>query len=79
MRDNAAELFPRKVRKENQAGVELVRNFSRAKLRYKPPPNVARPTVGDEIDPESFPEEIEGLAKDTINCACTLYHGLRRF
>ncbi|KZV92646.1 WD40 repeat-like protein [Exidia glandulosa HHB12029] len=67
VRDNAAELFPRKVRKETLAGVELVRNFSRAKLRYKPPPNVARPVVGDEIDPESFPEEIEGLAKDTIN------------
>lgn len=67
VRENAAELFPRKVRKETQIGIEHIRSFSRAKLRYKPPPNVARPAVSDELDPESFPDEIEGLAKDTIN------------
>ena len=46
-----------------------MRSYSRAKLRYKPPPNVARPLVSDELDVESFPEEVEGLAKDTVNCA----------
>lgn len=35
------------------------------------PPNVARPIYGD-VDPESFPDEVEGLADDTIvflNCS----------
>jgi len=71
VRENAADLFPRKIRRENNAAVGMLQqNFRiRAKMRYKIPPNVARPHLEeDEIDSESFPAEIAGLAQDTIQC-----------
>lgn len=71
MRENAADLFPRKIRRENRT-VEgmLQQNFrTRATMRNKTPPSVAWSLLEeDEIDSESLPAEIEGLAQDTIHC-----------
>ncbi|KAH7099700.1 WD40 repeat-like protein [Auriculariales sp. MPI-PUGE-AT-0066] len=67
VRSNAAELFPRKIRKESNAPTELLRAYSRVKIRYKRPPNAARPIISDDLGMESFPQEIEGLAKDTMS------------
>ncbi|KZV92657.1 WD40 repeat-like protein [Exidia glandulosa HHB12029] len=68
VRDNASHLFPDDVGKETQVGVQLMRRYTRSTLRRsKPRPTVARPISNVEIDPESFPEEIEGLAKDAVN------------
>ncbi|KAH7099722.1 WD40 repeat-like protein [Auriculariales sp. MPI-PUGE-AT-0066] len=66
VRDNASELFPRKIRKESSAPAELLRGYFRGK-RLAVSPNIARSSIIDEIDMEDFPQEIEGLAKDTIN------------
>ncbi|KAG5646394.1 hypothetical protein DXG03_003717 [Asterophora parasitica] len=71
-RQNAADLFPRKI-------VHLTREFvpdaeqdhPKAKRRRrgrvvkaKGPPHAARPVVNENLDPEFFPEQLEALAKD---------------
>jgi WD repeat-containing protein 26 len=69
--ENAGELFPRKVQRRprdpDSAAKPKAKN-ARKKLaraaRYKAPPHVARPTVDENLDPESFPEQLECLATD---------------
>jgi WD repeat-containing protein 26 len=41
------------------------------RARRKPPPNVRRPTVDENLDPENFPEQLESFAADVttfLNC-----------
>jgi WD repeat-containing protein 26 len=41
------------------------------KRRRKPPPNVARPHVDEDLDPEEFPDQFRLLAKEVmtfLNC-----------
>ncbi|EIN08602.1 hypothetical protein PUNSTDRAFT_88042 [Punctularia strigosozonata HHB-11173 SS5] len=69
-RENAADLFPRKVARQPAAPPTSYTSKKRRKTR-KPPPHVARPTAGRDLDAEDFPEQIEGLASDVItflNC-----------
>ncbi|EAU89752.2 hypothetical protein CC1G_07477 [Coprinopsis cinerea okayama7 len=78
-RENAADLFPRKVShvvRENANGVDSgVYPGSRKRprtLRGKAPHlHVPRPTVTENLDPEDFPEQLELLARDVrtfLNC-----------
>jgi hypothetical protein len=61
-RENAADLFPRKVPRQPRADA-LVNPTRRRKTR-KPPPNVRRPIVDESLDPESFPEQLSSFAAD---------------
>lgn len=74
MRENAADLFPHAVSKDTLSGNPLaVRDFSLAKIRYKPHERPATPTAPDVIvDAEDLPQEIEGLAEDLMICTCLL-------
>lgn len=59
--ENAADLFPRKIAhivKETPADFQIKRVRGKARL------HVPRPTVPENVDPESFPEQLEFLAKE---------------
>ncbi|KAF8524312.1 WD40 repeat-like protein [Hysterangium stoloniferum] len=70
-RENAADLFPRKVKRDEQRemhSMHVVRdriqaNKSRRK-RQKLPPNVSRPSVPDDLKRENFTDQLEFLALD---------------
>jgi hypothetical protein len=72
-RENAADLFPRKVQRQTQdvplINPALVRHARRK--RKNVPPHTARPGVEESLDPENFPEQIEQFAIDVmtfLNC-----------
>jgi hypothetical protein len=73
-RENAADLFPRKVLRQPRAEALVnptLKSGRKKGARRKPPPNVRRPTIDETLDPESFPEQLEAFAEDVttfLNC-----------
>ncbi|KAF8888546.1 hypothetical protein BD779DRAFT_1439978 [Infundibulicybe gibba] len=83
-RENAADLFPRKItRLAREATVVDPQIKGRRKkpttprrsTRYQAPQHVATPTVHENLDPESFPSQLEALAVDVT----TFLHCLNEF
>lgn len=76
-RENAADLFPRKV--SHQSTTESVVKPDvlprRKRVRSKAPPHVRRPLVLEKLDPEVFPHQFGLFAKDVI----TFLHCLNEF
>ncbi|KAF7791637.1 hypothetical protein EIP86_002657 [Pleurotus ostreatoroseus] len=63
-RQNAADLFPRKVQKKDR---DLVFNPHMRRLRKQnASTHVAVPSVPEDVDVERFPAELEGFANDII-------------
>ncbi|EMD35391.1 hypothetical protein CERSUDRAFT_116166 [Gelatoporia subvermispora B] len=64
-RENAADLFPRKVnRRSRESLVDPNLQHWRKSKRYKPPPHVANPTIMESLDPEDLPFQLQMFAKD---------------
>ena len=68
-RENAADLFPRKVSRQKieqpPTSADGPDTFRRKRKRNaKRAPQVARPIILEEHDPEEFPSQLEMLAKD---------------
>lgn len=75
-RENAADLFPRKV--SHQALEPAVTPDvlpKRKRARYKAPPHVRRPLVLEKLDPEDFPGQLGLFSRDVI----TFLHCLNEF
>jgi WD repeat-containing protein 26 len=72
-RENAADIFPRKVNRQPRES-SLVNPNVRKQHRRKQKSaktHYLKPTVDDSLDPENFPEQIEQLAIDVttfLNC-----------
>jgi WD repeat-containing protein 26 len=67
-RENAADLFPRKISHVSKdgpvdTGPSRRRRHGRA-IKTKTPPHVARPSVAQHLDLEFFPEQLEAFATD---------------
>ncbi|TFK48969.1 WD40 repeat-like protein [Heliocybe sulcata] len=66
-RENAADLFPRKVtRQSRDALVNPNSRYSRKRAKRKAPHHIVRPAVFDNLDPEDFPTQLEMFAKDVM-------------
>ncbi|KZT00504.1 WD40 repeat-like protein [Laetiporus sulphureus 93-53] len=66
-RENAADLFPRKVQRQPREMFTETRIHPTPKRkRQRAPSHVANPTVVESLDPEDFPEQLESLAHDVI-------------
>ena len=63
-RENAADLFPRKVQHQDTSVQESNLPPRTKRNRSKPPPNVRTPIVTGDLDPEDFPEQIARFAED---------------
>ncbi|THH12742.1 hypothetical protein EW146_g7414 [Bondarzewia mesenterica] len=75
-RENAADLFPRKVSRQKDTVVSNTgHTLSKRSRKSKPPPHVRRPMVFGELDPEDFPKQIKELAQDVV----TFLHCLNEF
>ncbi|GBE88718.1 predicted protein [Sparassis crispa] len=66
-RENAAELFPRKVARQPREVLlhPNMRHWQKSK-RYKAPPPVANPAVSENLDPEDFPYQLQMFARDVM-------------
>ncbi|EGO03920.1 hypothetical protein SERLA73DRAFT_102269 [Serpula lacrymans var. lacrymans S7.3] len=73
-RENAANLFPRKVSRQPRESLVNPNIMDRRKKparRKKTPPGVGRPVVDDTLDSELFPEQLQSFATDVmtfLNC-----------
>ncbi|EPQ52299.1 WD40 repeat-like protein [Gloeophyllum trabeum ATCC 11539] len=66
-RENAADLFPRKVtRQSRDALVNPNSRYTRKRVKRKAPHHIVRPAVFDNLDPEDFPAQLEMFAKDVM-------------
>ncbi|KAJ7634736.1 hypothetical protein FB45DRAFT_989512 [Roridomyces roridus] len=70
-RENAADLFPRKISHATKESIETAKIKSRrrgksARARANTAPNVARPIIDENLDLENFPEQFEALAKGIV-------------
>ncbi|KAJ6612693.1 hypothetical protein B0H10DRAFT_2278752 [Mycena sp. CBHHK59/15] len=71
-RENAADLFPRKIPHATRETVVDAKIKGRRRVkppkvgRYSAPPHVARPTIDESLDLEKFPEQFEALAHDIV-------------
>jgi hypothetical protein len=75
-RENAADLFPRKVSHQSlDPAVKPDVLPKRKRARYKAPPHVRRPLVLEKLDPEDFPGQLGLFARDVI----TFLHCLNEF
>ncbi|VDB91362.1 unnamed protein product [Peniophora sp. CBMAI 1063] len=74
-RENAADLFPRKIAHENRDALHKPALPTRGRAKSKPPPHVRRPVVVDPPEQEEFPLQIKLLAQDVI----TFLHCLNEF
>ena len=68
-RENAADLFPRKINHLSKDNTVDARAETRRRRRWrvaqtKALPHVARPTVNEDLDLEFFPQQLEALAAD---------------
>ena len=69
--ENAADLFPRKVHHQDISTQAGNRPLRMRRTRSKPPPNVRTPMVTADLDPESFPDQMDQFAEDiTIFLEC---------
>ncbi|EKM57477.1 uncharacterized protein PHACADRAFT_206381 [Phanerochaete carnosa HHB-10118-sp] len=62
-RENAADLFPRKVQRQPH---ENVMNPNIRPRRKAKSVHTTSPTILDDIDAEDFPDQLQGLAEDVI-------------
>lgn len=64
--ENAADLFPQKVHHQGQSQEALRFSLARVTLaaRVTASPSVRTPVVFKNLDPECFPEQMEGFAAD---------------
>lgn len=62
-RENAADLFPRKVHRQPREGVMNPNVRPRRKAKSV---HIANPAVLDDLDAEDFPDQLQGLAEDVI-------------
>lgn len=71
-RENAADLYPRKVARQPRETLLKSNPKMRPKQKRKTPPNLGRPTPPDEkLEPEDFPSQMYSLAADVmtfLNC-----------
>ncbi|KAH9073045.1 hypothetical protein EDB83DRAFT_2313141 [Lactarius deliciosus] len=76
-RENAADLFPRKVSHQSttESAVKPDVIPRRKRARSKAPPHVRRPLVLEKLDPEDFPHQLGLFARDVI----TFLHCLNEF
>ncbi|KZV65320.1 WD40 repeat-like protein [Peniophora sp. CONT] len=74
-RENAADLFPRKIPHESKEALHKPAIPTRGRAKSKPPPHVRRPVVVDPPEQDEFPEQIKKLAQDVI----TFLHCLNEF
>lgn len=74
-RENAADLFPRKVSHQSSEPAVKPDVPRRKRARSKAPPHVRRPLVLEKLDPEDFPDQLELFARDVI----TFLHCLNEF
>ncbi|KAA1474356.1 hypothetical protein DENSPDRAFT_882735 [Dentipellis sp. KUC8613] len=77
-RENAADLFPRKVAREPKESLispTISLPGSRKHAKTKAPPHIRRPLVIDSLDPEEFPKQLGLFAHDVI----TFLHCLNEF
>ena len=64
--ENAADLFPRKVRHQDMATQARNIPLRVRRHRSKPPPNVRTPIITGDLDPEDFPKQIAQFAEDIV-------------
>ncbi|KAI0262535.1 WD40 repeat-like protein [Gloeopeniophorella convolvens] len=75
-RENAADLFPRKVSHQStEPFVTPNMTHGRKRARSKAPPHVRRPLVLEKLDPEDFPSQLSLFAGDVV----TFLHCLNEF
>ena len=75
-RENAADLFPRKVSHQSlEPTIKPDVLPRRKRARSKAPPHVRRPLVLEKLDPENFPSQLGLFARDVI----TFLHCLNEF
>ncbi|KAF7360499.1 Catabolite degradation [Mycena venus] len=70
-RENAADLFPRKITHATRehvvdAKTKGRRSRTKAPKGYSAPPHVARPAIDESLDLEKFPEQFEALANNIV-------------
>ncbi|KAF8146964.1 hypothetical protein K438DRAFT_1944325 [Mycena galopus ATCC 62051] len=66
-RENAADLFPRKITHAPQTVADPKIKRRKTKTRgYSAPPHVARPAIDEHLDLEKFPEQFEALANSIV-------------
>ncbi|KZT69194.1 WD40 repeat-like protein [Daedalea quercina L-15889] len=65
-RENAADLFPRKVKRQpRESLVDTALHAALKRKRRKAPSHVVNPTV-DDLDAEDFPDQLQSLAHDVM-------------
>lgn len=62
-RENASDLFPRKVQRRER---ETVMNTIRPRRKAKALPHGITPSLMDDLDAEDFPEQLEKFAHDVV-------------
>ena len=62
-RENAADLFPRKVQRRER---ETVMNTVRPRRKAKAPPHATTPALTEDIDAEDFPDQLYKFAHDVV-------------
>ncbi|PBK89839.1 WD40 repeat-like protein [Armillaria gallica] len=73
-RENAADLFPRKITHATHINIveaETPRRLHRRAKPSRPPQHFSRPVIDENLDLEDFPDQFEALAKDVttfMNC-----------
>lgn len=65
-RENAADLFPRKVSRQAKEAIVNPNNSKRRRVKHRALPHIARPVV-PEIDAEDFPDQLAGFSRDVTN------------
>ncbi|KAI1794365.1 WD40 repeat-like protein [Ganoderma leucocontextum] len=64
-RENAADLFPRKVSRQTRESLTNPQMAQyRKRARDRAPPHVHNPIVMEKLDPEDFPEQLQMFAHD---------------
>ncbi|KAJ7461797.1 WD40 repeat-like protein [Mycena galericulata] len=70
-RENAADLFPRKISHATRENLETAKIKGRRKVKpvkanYTAPPHFTRPSIDENLDLEKFPEQFEALANNIV-------------
>ncbi|KAM5543424.1 hypothetical protein V8D89_002675, partial [Ganoderma adspersum] len=64
-RENAADLFPRKVSRQSRDSLTNPQLAQyRKRVRDRAPPHVHNPIVMEKLDPEDFPDQLQMFAQD---------------
>ncbi|KAI0676285.1 WD40 repeat-like protein [Trametes maxima] len=63
-RENAADLFPRKISRQSRESISTAHIAFRKGKRHRAPPHVHNPIVMEKLEPEDFPEQLQMFAQD---------------